>query len=128
MVALYWCGVVLESLLGSREFLLFYLVAAVFAGIVELAADLYLKNLVPVMGAQGAVLAATMLYAIHYPRNTIRLFWFWPLEVRWVVLLYALYNLHPLLLALSGNRTFCSRDSPMPPISAAWRSAFSTGS
>ena len=73
---------------------------------VEVALDLYIKSPVPVMGASGAVMAVAMLYAIHYPRNTIRLFWFWPIEVRWVVLFYALFNLHPLLLALSGNRAY----------------------
>src|SRR5262245_35679361 len=35
MLLLYWCAVTLESMLGPREFLLFYLAAAVFAGLVE---------------------------------------------------------------------------------------------
>jgi membrane associated rhomboid family serine protease len=106
MLLLYWCAVTLESMLGPREFLLFYLAGAVFAGLAELALDLYLRSSIPVVGASGAVMAVGMLYAIHYPRTTIRLFWFWPIEARWIVLFYVLYNLHPLLLALSGNQAF----------------------
>lgn len=104
MLLLYWCGEMLESLLGPREFLLFYLVAAVAAGLVQLGLDLYLGSGLPNIGSSGAVMAAAMVYAIHYPRNTVRLFWFWPIEVRWLLLVYVLYNLHPLLLALGGTQ------------------------
>src|SRR5262245_58356284 len=104
MLLLYWCAVTLESMLGPREFLLFYLAAAIFAGLAEFAFDLYIGSSIPVVGASGAVMAVGMLYAIHYPRTTIRLFWFWPIEVRWVVLFYVLYNLHPLLLELGGTQ------------------------
>jgi len=104
MLLLYWCSVTLESLLGPLEFLLFYLVAAVFAGLAQFALDLYLGSSIPVVTASGAVMAAGMLYAIHYPRTTIRLFWFWPIEVRWIVLGYVIWNLHPLLLALGGRQ------------------------
>ncbi len=106
MLILYWCGVTLESLLGPREFLLFYLVAAVFAGLAQFALDLYLGSSIPAVGASGAVMAVGMLYAIHYPRTTIRLFWFWPIEIRWIVLGYVVLNLHPLLLALGGTQFF----------------------
>ena len=51
-------------------------------------------------------MAVLMLYAIHYPRNTIRIFWFFPLEVRWIVVLYVIYDLHPLLLELAGDQVF----------------------
>jgi len=106
MLVLFWCGQTLESLLGPREFLLFYLVGALSGGLAELALDLYLGSSVPVVGASGAVMAAAMVYAIHYPRTTVRLFWFWPIEVRWLVLFYVLYNLHPLLLVLGGTQYF----------------------
>jgi rhomboid family protein len=47
-----------------------------------------------------------MLYAIHYPRSTIRIFWFFPIEVRWLVILYVIWDLHPLLLELAGNQVY----------------------
>jgi hypothetical protein len=54
-------------------------------------------------------MAVLMLYAIFYPRNTIRVFWFFPLEVRWIVLFYIIFDLHPVLLALAGNPTYYDR-------------------
>ena len=45
-----------------------------------------------------------MLFACHYPNYTIRIWFFFPLEMRWLVLLYVAFDLHPLLLALSGDQ------------------------
>jgi membrane associated rhomboid family serine protease len=106
MLFLYWFGVTLESMYGPREFLLFYLAGAIVSGIANVALDLYLGSSIPAVGASGAVMAVLTLYAIHYPRNTIRIFWFFPVEVRWVVLLYLIFDLHPVLLALAGNDTY----------------------
>jgi membrane associated rhomboid family serine protease len=106
MLALFWFGVTLESMYGPREFLLFYLAGAVVSAAAQIGIDLALGSSVPVVGASGAVLAVAMLYAIHYPRNTIRVFWFWPVEIRWIVLAYVLFSIHPLLLALAGEQLY----------------------
>ena len=70
MLFLYWFGCTLESMYGSREFLLFYLAAAVFAGLAFVGLDLYTGSRIPGIGASGAVMAVTMLYAMHFPRDT----------------------------------------------------------
>src|SRR5262249_7590068 len=57
----------------------------------------------PAIGASAAVMAVMMLYTMHYPTQEIRLFWFFPLEMRWVMLGYLVWDLHPVLLALSGE-------------------------
>ena len=46
-----------------------------------------------------------MLFAMHFPRNKIYLFMILPVEIRWVVLLYIIFDLHPVLLMLSGQPT-----------------------
>jgi membrane associated rhomboid family serine protease len=109
MLGLFWFGVTLESMLGGREFLLFYLAGAVAASLAHMGLDIALGSDVMAVGASGAVMAVLMLYAIHYPRNTIRFFWFFPLEVRWVVMLYIIFDLHPVLLALAGNVSYYDR-------------------
>ncbi len=106
LIALFWFGVTLETMYGQREFLLFYLAGAVLAALANVGLDLWLGSSIPTIGASGAVMAVLMLYAIHYPRNTIRVFWFFPLEVRWIVLLYVIISVHPLLLALAGNQIY----------------------
>ena len=45
-----------------------------------------------------------MLYTVHFPYETIYVFWFFPLQMRWLMMLYVIFELHPLLLALSGDR------------------------
>jgi membrane associated rhomboid family serine protease len=104
MLFLYWFGCTLESMYGSREFLLFYLTAAVVAAFAYIALDLYTGSLVPAIGASGAVMAVTMLYAWHFPRDTICLMWFLRVEIRWLVVFHVIWDLYPVLLALSGDQ------------------------
>jgi membrane associated rhomboid family serine protease len=108
MLFLYWFGVTLESMYGPREFLLFYLVAAAISGLATVGLNVWTSSYAATVGASGAIMAVLMVYAIHYPRNTIRVFWFFPVEVRWVVLFYIIWDLHPLLLALAGDRLYTS--------------------
>jgi len=103
MLLLYWFGCTLESMYGSREFLLFYLTAAVVAALAYIGLELYTNSNVPGVGASGATMAVAMLYATHFPRETFRIFWFWPVEMRWIVLVYVIWDLHPVLLALAGE-------------------------
>ena len=106
MLCLYWFGSTLESMYGPREFLRFYLAAAVFAGLAFVGLDVYTGSTSPGIGASGAVMAVMMLYTMHYPRETIRFCWFIPIEMRFVMLGYVLWDTHPVLLALAGQRMF----------------------
>lgn len=103
MLFLWWFGKTLESMYGSREFLWFYLTAALAASLAYVALDLATGDWVPMIGASGAVMAVTMLFAVHFPRQTIYLFFVIPVEIRWIVLFYVVYDLHPVLLQLSGD-------------------------
>ena len=102
MLALYWFGMTLESMYGGREFLLFYLTAAVFAGITSVGLDLLLGSDIPGVGASGSIMGVLMLYAIHYPRSLVRIF-FVSIEARWLVCLYVVVDLYPVLMAFSGD-------------------------
>ncbi|MEJ7592993.1 MAG: rhomboid family intramembrane serine protease [Planctomycetaceae bacterium] len=68
--------------------------------------DLWTGESVPAIGASGAVMGVLMLYACHYPYHTIRIWFFFPLEMRWLVLLYVAFDLHPLLLRLAGDEVY----------------------
>ncbi|MCP4855376.1 MAG: rhomboid family intramembrane serine protease [Fuerstiella sp.] len=103
MLFLWWFGRTLEGMYGSREFLWFYLTAALAASLAYVVLDLATGDLMPMIGASGAVMAVTMLFAVHYPRQTIYLFFVIPVEIRWIVLFYVVYDLHPVLLQLSGS-------------------------
>lgn len=104
MLGLIWFGIALEYMYGEREFLLFYLSAAILSGLAYVGLDLWTGESVAAIGASGAVMGVLMLYACHYPYHTIRIWFFFPVEMRWLVLLYVAFDLHPLLLTLAGDQ------------------------
>jgi membrane associated rhomboid family serine protease len=103
MLFLYWFGKTLESMYGSEEFLLFYLTSAVAASLCHIALALFLHDSTQAIGASGAVMGVMMLYAIHFPRRQIYIFLLIPIEIRWVVALWVIFDVHPVLLALAGT-------------------------
>jgi membrane associated rhomboid family serine protease len=106
MFLLYWFGTRLENMYGSREFLLFYLTAALCGSVAYVALALYTGSNAPAIGASGAVMGVMMLYTIFYPHETLCLFWLIPVPL-WILLsLYVIWDLHPVLLALAGDQIF----------------------
>jgi membrane associated rhomboid family serine protease len=108
MVMLYWFGIRLETMYGSREFLLFYLAAAVCSSLAYLGVAACTRSAIPAIGASGAVMGVMMLYTIYYPFETFFLFWCVPLPLWALLSLYVLFDLHPVLLALAGDQVFSS--------------------
>lgn len=103
MLALWFFGPTLERMYGTREFTWFYLMGAIAAGLVFLVLEMFLGNLVPVIGASGAVMAVLMLFAIHYPRHCLYIMGIIPIEARWIVAIYLIFDLYPVLLSLGGG-------------------------
>lgn len=92
MLVLWSLGRAVEELTGSKEFLWFYLVAAVFAAIFYLAFWFGIKlvrgdgSLGAMIGASGAVGACLAMYALHFPRRKLSLFGIFELEARVLVI------------------------------------------
>ncbi|WP_165246043.1 rhomboid family intramembrane serine protease [Paludisphaera soli] len=93
MLFLWIVGREMESMYGSRDFLAFYLAAAVFSTFCWAVAESTASDQVPMIGASGAVMAVLTLYTLYYPRREI-LFFFIPMPM-WVVL--GIYLFWPLL-------------------------------
>jgi membrane associated rhomboid family serine protease len=106
MLFLYWFGCTLEAMYGTREFVLFYCTAAVVSAVAFLGLDFYTGSSTPCIGASGAVIAVMMLYTMHFPRHVIYIFWVIPVEMRWLMLFYLIWDLHPVLLDLAGDPHF----------------------
>jgi len=105
MLMLWFFGPDVEGIYGSREFLRFYLSAAVFSVAVQAGVTLVSRQPdLPVVGASGAVLAVMMLYAMHFPRRRVYVFGILPLEVRWLAVVCLVYNLFPVLNSLVAQR------------------------
>jgi membrane associated rhomboid family serine protease len=89
MLFLWMFGTAMEDIYGTREFLAFYLTAAVVAGLGFVGAHYVMHNSGTLaIGASGAVSAAMVLFALHYPRHTI-IFWVVPVPV-WLFVLFCL--------------------------------------
>jgi len=90
MLFLWWFGRELEALHGSREFLVFYLIAGIVSSLAWALATMAAAPQLPAMmlGSSGAVMAVTVLYTLYNPRHPIRLYFLFPIEMRWFVLIY----------------------------------------
>lgn len=103
MFFLWICGRQVEPLYGSREFVRFYLTAAVLAGVVYLVFGLVMARLNPMLGASGAVMAVAMLCALYYPTMEILFMLVFPIQLRWLVAGYVVFDLYPVLRQIGGE-------------------------
>ena len=103
MLFLYWFGQFVEATYGSREFLCFYLVAAVVASFAYIGLELATGDRYPAIGASGAVMGVVCVFAMWNPNHTIRVYFLFPITIKFLLLFYVIYDLHPVLLSLAGT-------------------------
>jgi membrane associated rhomboid family serine protease len=101
MLLLWWFGSEMEDLYGPREFLAFYLTAAVAGGVLYVLTPLVgLGTGGPALGASGAVTGVLVLSALHYPRRVIWLFFLLPVPI-W---LFVVFNVAQDAFALLSHK------------------------
>ncbi|MFN4259661.1 MAG: rhomboid family intramembrane serine protease [Gemmataceae bacterium] len=81
MLFLWWFGSDVEDIYGSREFLAFYLIAALLGGLLFTLLAILQGTLLPCLGASGAVMAVMVVCAMHFPRRVILLFFILPVPI-----------------------------------------------
>jgi membrane associated rhomboid family serine protease len=94
MLALWMFAQEIEEVWGPRRFLQFYLIAGIGSGCFSLF-HLFSATMkwTGVIGASGAVLALLTVYAVWYPHRKVLLFFIIPVNIRIVVIGYALLSL-----------------------------------
>ncbi len=97
MMVLYSIGGVLRQLLGDREFLWFYLVAAVFAGMCSMVFYRLVNIPAQIIGASGATMGVFCLVALHYPRQKVLLMGIIPIEFRWLLAAFVAIDTLPMI-------------------------------
>lgn len=97
MMVLYSVGNMLLSLLGTREFLWFYMASAIFAGICSVAFYSLFDINAGCVGASGAVMAVFCVVAMHYPRQRMLIMGVVPVEMRWLLAAYVAFDSFPIL-------------------------------
>lgn len=94
MLALLVFGFRLEKAIGSREFLLFYLLCGALSGFFSFLVYKYTGQMsVRLLGASGAVYAILFAYAVFFPRSVFFIWGIIPVPAPILVLIYALIEL-----------------------------------
>jgi membrane associated rhomboid family serine protease len=81
MLFLWWFGTEIEVVYGTKEFLAFYLTAAVLSGLAFAGAEWHQGGAGQVIGASGAVTAVMVLFALHYPTHRIYIWFLFPIPI-----------------------------------------------
>lgn len=90
MLGVFFFGLSVERSVGSKEFVLFYLLCGTLSGMLSLAVYLVSGiDYVFLMGASGAVFSLLLAYATIYPRSVIYLWGIVPIPAPLLVLGYA---------------------------------------
>jgi membrane associated rhomboid family serine protease len=90
MLGLFFFGLNVERSMGSKEFLLFYLLTGILCGVISFAVYYFTggyRNLL--MGASGAIYALLLAYAVIFPRSRIFIWGILPVPAPLLVLIYA---------------------------------------
>lgn len=104
MLGLFFFGFQLERRIGSNEFLLFYLLSGLLAGLLSFAVYVATGTFnVALVGASGAVFAVLLAFATFFPTATILLFGIIPVRAPLLVLGYAALELFNMVSRTGGN-------------------------
>ena len=111
MLGLWVFGRRVEDVCGPVRFLMFYLVAGIFADIVSTL--VLINSPIPGIGASGAIYGVMSAYLILFPKGRIRTFvWFFyvPLfpKVRayWIILYFLIFQIAPAAMTLLAGAHF----------------------
>ncbi|MFA5468499.1 MAG: rhomboid family intramembrane serine protease [Sphaerochaetaceae bacterium] len=101
MLGLLIFGMPVERRLGSREFLLFYLLVGALSGLFSFFAYLFTGKMVVLVGASGAIYGVLLAFAVLYPRALVFIFGIIPVRAPFLVIGYALIEIFN---QVSGSR------------------------
>jgi membrane associated rhomboid family serine protease len=104
MIVLYFFSRIVTTDTGDRGLIHLYLVGGVLGGICQLllGAAAGLSDGVLVLGASGAVYAIMVYGACLAPRQTVLLFFVFPIELRWLVTFLVLAGVYASFQTLHG--------------------------
>ena len=94
MLGLYFFGTAVEQSIGSKEFLLFYLLCGTLAGIFSYFVYVntgYFR--IFLLGASGALFAVLLAYVVIFPDSTVFLFGIVPMSARMLILGYTVLEI-----------------------------------
>jgi len=103
MLGLFIFGIQVERQMGSKEFILYYLVTGTLAGIASFAVFNATGSQVMLMGASGALFAVELAFAAFFPNAIIYIWGIIPLRAPVMVLGYTALELFFSITGMQGS-------------------------
>lgn len=103
MLSLFIFGTMVEQRIGSKEFLLFYLLTGTVSGILSFFSYYLAGTNVVLVGASGAIYGVLLMFAVFYPYARVFVFGLLPIRAPVLVVLYAIIELSSEVFGAGGN-------------------------
>lgn len=118
MIGLFFFGLAVERRMGSKEFLLLYLLSGTLCGILSLVLYILTGALgVFLIGASGAVFAILLAYAVLYPNSIIYIWAIIPIPAPILVLGYAILET---MYMVTGTNQGVAHSTHLIGFAVAW--------
>ena len=118
MIGLLFFGMSVERKVGSKEFLLLYLLSGTLCGLFSLLLYVLAGSwYVFLMGASGAVFAILLAYAVLYPRSIIYIWGIVPIAAPLLILGYAAFET---LYLVTGTRQGVAHSTHLIGFAVSW--------
>ncbi|MFZ1290740.1 MAG: rhomboid family intramembrane serine protease [Melioribacteraceae bacterium] len=82
MLMLWMFGMEIENIMGSKKFLIFYLLAGIGGGILQLLLG---SGSAPIIGASGAVYGVMVAFAMYFPDRLIYIYFLIPVKAKYLI-------------------------------------------
>lgn len=82
MLILWMFGMEIENVMGSRKFLVFYLLAGIGGGLLQLFIG---SGLGVIIGASGAVFGVMVAFAMYYPDRLVYIYFLLPVKAKYLI-------------------------------------------
>ncbi len=88
MLALWFFGIELENVWGTRRFLYYYFLCGVGAGISNIFIGPLFAPPAPTIGASGAIYGVLIAFGILFPNSPVYLFFLFPIKAKYLVAIF----------------------------------------
>jgi membrane associated rhomboid family serine protease len=94
MLTLWMFGTPLNQDWGTRQFLKYYFLCGIGAGVCDIAVNAALGNWrVTTIGASGAIYGLLLAFGVLYPNQTVLMNFLFPIKAKYMVMIYAAVEL-----------------------------------
>ncbi len=92
MFVLWMFGSEIERMWGSREFLRYYFITGIGAGILTVLTSW--NSMIPTIGASGAIYGLLVAFAMLFPNRLIYLYFLFPIKAKHLVIIFVVVELY----------------------------------